>query len=127
MAPGILIDHDDVNTGYLTNSHKVKYDYTGTKIGGCTDALASQVNQEYGDWRDDFFKKGYVVLKEVIPRDRALEYQRRALDWLPKFNLGLDLNDKSTWTEEHLPVMMNAGMVLNYCAAHEAWMWEARW
>ncbi|PMD37067.1 hypothetical protein L207DRAFT_396061, partial [Hyaloscypha variabilis F] len=82
--------------------------------------------QKFGDWRDEFFAKGYIVLKGVVPQERALDYQRRALEWLPKFNLGLDLNDKSTWTQEYLPVMMNAGMVLNYCAAHEAWMWEAR-
>lgn len=128
MAPGILIDnasHD--NSGYVETSHKKKHDYATTAVTGDNDILKQQVNQKSGDWRDEFFDKGYVVIKGAVPRERALAYQKRALEWLPKFNLGLDLNDKSTWTQEHLPVMMNAGMVLNYCAAHEAWMWEARW
>jgi hypothetical protein len=125
MAPGVIVDDYD-HSGYLETSHKQVHDYESTKLGGNSEILASRVNQKFGDWRDEFFSKGYVVLKGVVPRERALDYQRRALEWLPKFNLGLDLNDKSTWTQEHLPVMMNAGMVLNYCAAHEAWMWEAR-
>jgi hypothetical protein len=23
--------------------------------------------------------------------------------------------------------MMNGGMIMNYCTAHEKWVWEARW
>ncbi len=71
--------------------------------------------------------RGYAVIKCAIPRERALSYRQEALDWLLKFNLGLDYSDKSTWHKDHLPVMMNGGMVLNYCAAHEKWVWEARW
>ena len=128
MAPGILIESNDYdNWGPLQTSHKNKHDYASTVIKGDTDILASQASRKFGDWRDEFFSRGYTVIKGAVPRERALEYQHRALEWLPKFNLGLDLKDKSTWTEAHLPVMMNAGMVLNYCAAHEAWMWEARW
>ena len=48
------------------------------------------------------------------------------MDWFSKFGFGLDLKDKSTWTGEHLPVMMNGGMIMKYCAAHEKWVWEAR-
>lgn len=49
------------------------------------------------------------------------------MDWFSKFDFGLYLKDKSTWTEERLPVMKNGGMIMNYCAAHEKWVWEARW
>jgi hypothetical protein len=49
------------------------------------------------------------------------------MDWFSKFDFGLDLKDQSTWTEKHLPVMMNGSMIMNYCAAHEKWVWEARW
>jgi hypothetical protein len=70
---------------------------------------------------------GYSVVKDAIPRERAIQYRERAMDWFSKFNLGFDFNDKETWTEDHLPIMMNGGMVLNYCAAHERWVWEARW
>jgi hypothetical protein len=49
------------------------------------------------------------------------------MDWFSKFDLGFDLNNRETWTEDHLPIMMNGGRVLNYRAAHEIQVWEARW
>lgn len=80
----------------------------------------------YGDWRDEFFKKGYTVIKGAIPRERADAYREIALAWFQKFPFGFDINDKGTWTDDKLPVMMKGGMILNYCAAHEKWVWEAR-
>ncbi|KAJ9156047.1 Synaptic vesicle transporter svop [Pleurostoma richardsiae] len=80
----------------------------------------------YNDWRDDFYRDGYVVLKNVIPRDRAENYRSKALDWITSFNKGLDINDPSTWTQEHLPQSFKTGMYLNYCAAHEKFVWDAR-
>ena len=131
MAPGVLLDNftEVASTkDYLVNSNGAKFDYD-TKVGGQTDVLAKQAQHKtsFGDWRDDFFKKGYSVVKGAIPRERAIQYRERAMDWFSKFDLGFDLNDKETWTEDHLPIMMNGGMVLNYCAAHERWVWEARW
>jgi hypothetical protein len=49
------------------------------------------------------------------------------MDWFSKFDFSLDLNDKSTWTKDYLLVMMNGGMMMDYCAAHEEWVWEACW
>ncbi|PYI10267.1 hypothetical protein BO78DRAFT_458697 [Aspergillus sclerotiicarbonarius CBS 121057] len=93
-----------------------------------SDVLSNQAAQKttFGDWRDDFFKKGYTVVKGAIPRERADACREQALDWFQKFPFGFDINDKSTWKAETLPVMMKGGMVLNYCAAHEKWAWEAR-
>jgi hypothetical protein len=109
------------------SSRKHNQSYADTQIRGTSDILESQSKKTFNDWRDDFFKHGYTVVRQAIPRERALGYQERALDWLTKFNMGLDYNDPSTFNSEHLPVMMNAGMVLNYCAAHEDWVWKARW
>lgn len=114
------------DAGYLKNSHGVVHDYSTTKVGGENTLLSSQINQTFGDWRDDFFKKGYIVIKGAIPRERADAYREKAIDWFQKFPFGFDINDKNTWKEENLPVMMKGGMVLNYCAAHEKWVWEAR-
>ncbi|KAL1890763.1 hypothetical protein Sste5346_008088 [Sporothrix stenoceras] len=112
---------------YLQNSHGTVHDYD-TKVGGTHDILASQANQNipFGDWRDDFFSKGYVVIKGAIPRERADQYRATAMDWFNKFPFGFDMNDKSTWVQEKLPMMMKGGMILNYCAAHEKWVWDAR-
>lgn len=112
---------------YLPNSNGVKYDYATTEVGGNTDILDKQAGTEFGDWRNEFFRDGYTVIKEAIPRERALDYQRKALGWFGKFPFGFDINDKSTWVNNKLPVMMKGGMILNYCAAHEKWVWEARW
>jgi hypothetical protein len=117
------------NSLYLQTSHKKVHDYQTTEVGGVTDILEQQAGRKttFGDWRDDFFSKGYTVVKSAIPRERAIAYREEAMNWFSRFDFGLDLNDKSTWTEEHLPVMMNGGMVMNYCAAHEKWVWQARW
>ncbi|CAG8233886.1 unnamed protein product [Penicillium salamii] len=114
------------NGGYLKTSHGIKHDYTDTKVGGETDILAKGSKEKFGDWRDEFFTNGYTVVKGAIPRERAIQYRERAMDWFQKFPFGFDINDKSTWKEDHLPVVMNGGMVIGYCATHEKWVWEAR-
>lgn len=83
-------------------------------------------DQTFGDWRDDFFRDGYIVLKNAIPEDRALAYRQKMLDWITGFGKGLVLDDPSTWVEANLPQSFKAGMYLNYCAAHEKYVWDAR-
>lgn len=114
--------------GYLDTSNDLVADYDTTEIRGDTDILASQATSRvpFGDWRDEFFQKGFHVVKGAIPRERADGYRQRMMDWFGKFDFGLDMNDKSTWVEKHLPKMMKGGVVLNYCAAHEKWAWELR-
>ncbi|WVQ84276.1 hypothetical protein IAT38_006428 [Cryptococcus sp. DSM 104549] len=80
----------------------------------------------FGDWRDELVTKGYTVVKESIPRERALEYRERAFKWLESFPLGFDRNDVSTWTNEHLPVHMKGGMFHGYGFAHEDFVWNIR-
>lgn len=36
----------------------------------------------YGDFRDDLLKNGYAVVKNAVPRDRALKYADEIHDWL---------------------------------------------
>jgi hypothetical protein len=81
---------------------------------------------KYGDFRDDLFRDGYVVVKGAIPKDKAKAYQNSALEWLEGFNLGFDRNDKSTWKKENLPQSWKGGMYLHFSAAHEKYMWDAR-
>jgi hypothetical protein len=71
-------------------------------------------------------EKGYVVLKNVVSEERALYYRQKMLDWLGSFDNGFDIQDRSTWTEENLPWSFKNGMYLNYRAAHEKYIWEAR-
>lgn len=37
---------------------------------------------KYGDWRDDLARDGYAVIKDAIPRERALDYADRMYAWL---------------------------------------------
>ncbi|KAI8280865.1 hypothetical protein K4K60_004620 [Colletotrichum sp. SAR11_57] len=80
----------------------------------------------FQDWRDDFYRDGYVVIKGAIPGAKADMYRQKALNWITSFNKGLDLNDSTTWTNAHLPQSFKAGMYFNYCAAHEKYVWDAR-
>ncbi|KAJ5497076.1 hypothetical protein N7463_009063 [Penicillium fimorum] len=80
----------------------------------------------YGDWRDDLENQGYAIIKNAIDPERALGYQRKALDWLTSFNLALDLDDPSTWTRENMPVHSKINTFNGYCVTHEKFMWDAR-
>ncbi|PYH78429.1 hypothetical protein BO82DRAFT_435041 [Aspergillus uvarum CBS 121591] len=81
---------------------------------------------QYGDFRDEFFRNGYAVIKGALTPERAKEYQSRALDWLESFGLGFDRNDKSTWKKENLPQSWKGGMYLHFSAAHEKYVWDVR-
>ncbi|KAE8380187.1 MFS transporter [Aspergillus bertholletiae] len=80
----------------------------------------------YGDFRDEFFKNGYAVIKGVLSKERAREYQSEALTWLESFNIGFDRHDKGTWKKENLPQSFKGGMYLHFAAAHEKYMWDVR-
>lgn len=80
----------------------------------------------YGDFRDDLFTKGYAVVKNVIDTERAEYYRKKQIEWLQSFDRGFDPEDKSTWTQEHLPVSFKGGMYFSYCSPHEKFRWEAR-
>jgi hypothetical protein len=88
---------------------------------------AQEPTKEYGDFRDELFRDGFVVVKSAVPRERALSYQNSALGWLEGFNIGFDRNDKSTWKKENLPQSWKGGMYLHFSAAHEKYVWDARW
>ncbi|KAH7127618.1 hypothetical protein EDB81DRAFT_889410 [Dactylonectria macrodidyma] len=81
---------------------------------------------QHGDFRDDLAANGYAVVKEAIPRDRAIQYQHKAFDWLKSFGTALDVDDPATWKAENLPVQSKLNTFDNYCVVHEKFMWDAR-
>ncbi|KAF8864877.1 hypothetical protein BDZ45DRAFT_669251 [Acephala macrosclerotiorum] len=80
----------------------------------------------YGDWRDDLFRDGFVVVKSVISLENSQKYIEQMFQWLEKFPFGFDRNRPETWTEEHLPTHMKGGMYHGYSVQHERFIWEAR-
>lgn len=85
----------------------------------------NSISGPYGDWRDELFSQGYVVIKNAIPLERAQYYRQKALDWFQTFG-SLDYNDQSTWTAENLPAQTRDNILNKYCISHERFMWEAR-
>ncbi|KAI9661857.1 MAG: hypothetical protein M1821_009096 [Bathelium mastoideum] len=88
--------------------------------------LPDLAGKSYGDWRDDFHKNGFAIIRNVISRERAAYYRQRQIDWLQSFKLGFDPNNEETWTQEHLPVSFKGGMYFAYSSTHEDFVWEAR-
>jgi hypothetical protein len=100
---------------------------TGTSIHCKPLSRDNSQRTETGDWRDDFFRDGFAVIKNTIPKDRAQKYQSDALTWLESFGLGFNREDKSTWKKENLPQSFKGGMYLHFSAAHEKYLWDIRW
>ncbi|KAK7964038.1 hypothetical protein PG988_011012 [Apiospora saccharicola] len=80
----------------------------------------------YGDWRDDLVRDGYAVIKGAVPRDRAEGYADKMFALLESFGLGYDRRDPATVHPDKLPVVNEKGMLLNYAAAHEDFVWAVR-
>ncbi|KAJ4183913.1 Hypothetical protein NCS54_00319600 [Fusarium falciforme] len=79
------------------------------------------------DWYQHYLDNGYAVVPNVIPKEKALAYQRAAFDWLKSFgNDALDLSDRSTWTPDNLPNISNFNAFTHYGVVHEKFMWDIR-
>jgi hypothetical protein len=59
-----------------------------------------------GDWREDLFRDGFVVVKNVLSPEVAQSYNNRMFEWLETFPYGFKADDPSTWGKEHLPEHM---------------------
>ncbi|TPX08024.1 uncharacterized protein E0L32_010224 [Thyridium curvatum] len=81
--------------------------------------LMDGTDPKFGDWRDDLLRDGYAVIKGAIPEDRALQYA-------DKIGLGYDRNDPETVHPDKLPIVNEKGMILNYGACHEDFVWAVR-
>lgn len=66
------------------------------------------------------------MIKNAIDPEKAQYYQQKALDWLQSFDTPLDLQDRSTWKTENLPIQSKVNTFKHYSVVHERFMWEAR-
>jgi len=88
--------------------------------------IADESKTKYGDWRDTFFSEGYVVIKNVIPKDRAESYRQQIFEWLKSFEKTLDIENPETWVKENLPIQSKINTFNQYGVTHEKFMWDAR-
>ena len=91
-----------------------------------TDSAILDDSVVHGDWRDDLFRDGFVVVKGVIGKEKANYYVDQMFKWIERFPFGFDREDRSTWTPEHLPTHTKGGMYHGYRCQHERFVWEAR-
>ncbi|ETS76416.1 hypothetical protein PFICI_11803 [Pestalotiopsis fici W106-1] len=84
------------------------------------------LSEDYPDFRAEISKNRFAVIKNAVPRERAIQYEAKAHAWLNSFEAGLDLDDPSTWLAENLPLANSIGSYAHYCVAHEKFVWEAR-
>jgi len=78
-------------------------------------------------WLKDFQRDGYVVIKGVVSKDKALNYYAPAgEDWLEGFNLGYKRDDPSTWDVKNLPRHNHGGLYSQYSFAHAQFVWDAK-
>ncbi|KAH8881275.1 hypothetical protein GQ53DRAFT_668193 [Thozetella sp. PMI_491] len=80
----------------------------------------------YGDWRDDLIRDGYAVIKGAIPKERATIYSQKMYTLAESFGLGYRRDQPATVHPDLLPVINEKGMLLNYGAPHEDFVWAIR-
>ena len=73
------------------------------------------------------YLQGYCVVPSVIPKEKCDAYVSDAFSWLEGFGRGFKRGDRSTWTDDHLPVSGKGGLYNKYGVGHEDWVWRARW
>lgn len=99
--------------------------------------LTLDLDQHFGDWRDDLARDGFVILRGTVPPKRAEAYRQRAFDWIENVGLGFERNDPSTWKQECMPMTKKGGMVRSYdesllisqfhhSVGQEGFLWELR-
>ncbi|KAL2070111.1 hypothetical protein VTL71DRAFT_14791 [Oculimacula yallundae] len=88
--------------------------------------IAKSFKAQASPWISDLQEDGYAVVKNVMPRERAIAYQQRAFDWITSLRPGFDANNPETWVKEHLPVMSKINTFSTYGVTHEKFMWDAR-
>lgn len=77
-------------------------------------------------WLQQLATDGFIVIPNVIPKDKIDWYIEQSQQWLEKFPLGYDRNDNSTWDAEHLPFSQTGGLYNRYSVNHEDFVWKIR-
>ncbi|CUM66658.1 uncharacterized protein PRCAT00004334001 [Priceomyces carsonii] len=107
----------------------------GFSFGKCLEKVPNEVfataektitSKTYNDWRQDFLKDGYAILKGAISPEKSKEYQNRAFNWVTSFGTELDISKAETWKEENIPAQTDFNVFCSNAIAHEEFMWDIR-
>ena len=82
--------------------------------------------EDDGAWKDHLDDHGYVVIKEVLCKDKYYKvYEQFVRDWLyvsPEFSFA----DKETWTLDRCPIWWEKGMVYSHGFGQSNFQWMLR-
>ncbi|WVF67421.1 hypothetical protein IAT40_002177 [Kwoniella sp. CBS 6097] len=78
------------------------------------------------DWKETLDREGWVVVKGVIPKEKALAYADKAYEFVESFGLGFDRNDPKTYVPEKRPYFYKGGLYHKYGASHEQFVWDIK-
>lgn len=78
------------------------------------DILALPNNLSSAPFMKDLKEKGFCVIPNLVPKEKCDQYIDDALTWLEAFDLGFKRDDKSTWTQDHLPAHGKGGLYNRY-------------
>ncbi|KXL48056.1 hypothetical protein M433DRAFT_549745 [Acidomyces richmondensis BFW] len=67
---------------------------------------------------------GYTVVPNIIPKNSCQVFIDSAWNWLESFPYDFRRDDRSTWTEEHLPYEVKGGLYNRYLVNHEGFVWN---
>ncbi|ORY34554.1 hypothetical protein BCR39DRAFT_556072 [Naematelia encephala] len=84
------------------------------------------VKPDSPQWLKDLERDGFVVVKSVVPKERAAEYARQGEDWLEGLKFGYKRDDTSTWDVQKLPKHNHGGLYSHYSFAHAQFVWDAK-
>ena len=52
----------------------------------------------------------WALVKQAVPKERALKYAEQGEEWLEGFNMGYKRDDQSTWKSQNIPKHRHGGL-----------------
>ena len=69
---------------------------------------------------------GYAVIKDILTPLERINYYLKFMKEFKSVSPNFDFSDKTTWTNQNLPIMLNKGMVMYNGLAHGNSIWSLR-
>ncbi|KAE8548235.1 hypothetical protein EYB25_010029 [Talaromyces marneffei] len=99
---------------------------TGTREVPTLKLRGHDTKQETPNWLVELHTKGWTVVPQTIPRERALIYAEKAYRWLESWKLGFDRKNPNTRNATNLPFHTRGGLYNSYGIGHEQFVWDLK-
>ncbi|KYQ88264.1 hypothetical protein DLAC_10956 [Tieghemostelium lacteum] len=85
----------------------------------------NRYQENWRKWRKDLYENGWVVIPNVVVKERVQYYRDQFWDWLEGLSPKLNRNDPTTWINENWPGNFN-GILTGYSFGHNQFVWDIR-